>query len=270
MDEDPVEELRRRRGEVREEMGGAHRIERLHTRGERTVREHIDGLLDPGSFEEVGTFVHSARPEDAGDTPGDGKIGGHGTIAGNPVTVAGDDITVKRGSSSVMGSKRIARLFAHAERCGHPIVYFGATGGARIPDTLGSAGFSQVPPGAALFRRSRRVPMATVIAGDSFGGSSFFAAASDLVVQLEGTCLAVTSPLVVEVATGEHVEGESLGGTAVHARVTGQADLVAATPEDAYAHVRRFLSYLPAHTGERPARREGGALDPDPELAALV
>src|SRR4051812_11087651 len=231
MSDDPVEELHRRRAAVREQMGGAHRVERLHARGERTIREHIDGLLDPGSFEEVGTFVHSANPADAADTPGDGKIGGHGTIAGNAVTVAGDDITVKRGSSSVMGSKRIARLFAHAQRCGHPIVYFRATGGARIPDTLGSAGFSQVPPGAELFRRSRRVPMATVIAGDSFGGSSFLAAASDLVVQLEGTCLAVTSPLVVEVATGEHVEGESLGGTAVHARTTGQADLTGATPE---------------------------------------
>src|SRR3954466_2477354 len=264
-DEDPVAELHRRRAAVRAEMGGAHRIERLHARGERTVREHIDGLLDPGSFEEAGTFVHSARPEDAGTTPGDGTIGGgagpagggrgagrrgrraagHG--GGRPVTVAGDDITVKRGSSSVMGSRRLARLFAHAERCGHPIVYFGATGGARIPDTLGSAGFTQVPPGAELFRRSRRVPMATVIVGDSFGGSSFLAAASDLVVQLEGTCLAVTSPLVVEVATGEQVDGEALGGTAVHAGVTGQADLTAATPEEAYDHVRRFLSYLPVH-----------------------
>src|SRR3954469_25618743 len=223
MDEDPVEELRRRRGEVREEMGGAHRIERLHARGERTVREHIEGLLDPGSFEEIGTFVVSARPEDVTSTPGDGKIGGHGTIAGRPVTVAGDDITVKRGSSSVMGSRRLTRLFSHAERCGHPIVYFGATGGARIPDTLGSAGVSQVPPGVGLFRRSRRVPMATVITGDSFGGSSFVAAASDLVVQLAGTCLAVTSPLVVEMATGEAIDAEALGGTAVHARTTGQA-----------------------------------------------
>jgi acetyl-CoA carboxylase carboxyltransferase component len=214
--------------------------------------------------------VHSARPEDAASTPGDGKIGGHGTIAGRPVTVAGDDITVKRGSSSVMGSRRLGRLFAHAERCGHPIVYFGATGGARIPDTLGSAGFTQVPPGAELFRRSRRVPMATVVVGDSFGGSSFLAAASDLVVQLEGTCLAVTSPLVVEVATGEQIDGEALGGTAVHAGTTGQADLAAATPEEAYALVRRFLSYLPAHTGARPERTDAAAVVPDPELAALV
>src|SRR4051812_46253389 len=113
-DGDPIAELYARREQVRSQMGGAHRIERLHARGERTVREHIDALLDPGSFDEVGTFVHSARPEDAGTTPGDGKIGGHGTIAGRPVTVAGDDITVKRGSSSIMGAKRLARLFGHA------------------------------------------------------------------------------------------------------------------------------------------------------------
>ncbi|HST41668.1 MAG TPA: carboxyl transferase domain-containing protein [Conexibacter sp.] len=278
------EGFRERRETVRAQMGGAARIERLHARGELTVREHIDGLLDAGSFEEQGTFVVSANPADRDSTPGDGKIGGHGTIDGRPVTVAGDDITVKRGSSSLMGTRRLTKLFAHAGRCGHPIVYFGATGGARIPDTLGSAGFSQVGPGTQLFRRSRSVPMATVIVGDSFGGSSFFAAASDLVVQLRGTCLAVTSPLVVEVATGERPSMEELGGADVHAKVTGQADLAVDTPAEAYAVVRRFLALLPAHQGERAARRlpdearpaetgDGaprGWLAPDPELPALV
>jgi len=271
MSDDPVEAFRARRERIRTEMGGRGRIERLHARGERTVREHIDGLLDPGSFEEVGTFVHSARAEDADSTPGDGKIGGHGTIAGRAVTVAGDDITVKRGSSSLMGSKRLARLFAHAERAGHPIVYFGATGGARIPDTLGSAGFSEVPLSVDLYRRNRRVPFATVIVGDSFGGSSFVAAGSDLVVQVRGTCLAVTSPLVVEMATGEAIDQEALGGVDVHARTTGQIDAVADTPEEAYALVRRFLDLLPANAGQRAPRGPVGArLEPDPQLAELV
>jgi acetyl-CoA carboxylase carboxyltransferase component len=269
--DDPVEAFRRRRERIRAEMGGSARIERLHARGERTIREHIDDLLDPGSFEEIGTFVHSARAEDADPTPGDGKIGGHGTIAGRAVTVAGDDITVKRGSSSLMGSKRLARLFAHAERAGHPIVYFGATGGARIPDTLGSAGFSEVPLSVDLYRRNRRVPMATVIVGDSFGGSSFVAAGSDLVVQLRGTCLAVTSPLVVEMATGESIDQEALGGVDVHARTTGQIDAIADTPEDAYALVRRFLALLPPNGAQRAPRGLAGVrLDPDPQLADLV
>jgi acetyl-CoA carboxylase carboxyltransferase component len=270
-EQDAVEEFRRRREAIRTDMGGAQRIERLHSRGERTVREHIEGLLDPGSFEEVGTFVHSARAEDRDSTPGDGKIGGHGTIEGKPVTVAGDDITVKRGSSSAMGGKRLAKLFGHAGRAGHPIVYFGATGGARLPDSLGSAGFAQVSVGTDLFRRGRRIPMATVIVGDSFGGSSFVSATSDLVVQLRGTCLAVTSPLVVEMATGEHIEMEDLGGTRVHERVTGQVDVAVDTPENAYATVRRFLSYLPPNAWTRaPRAARAGAIEPDPELGSLV
>jgi acetyl-CoA carboxylase carboxyltransferase component len=267
---DPVDELRRRREEVRAEMGGAERIERLHERGERTVREHIDGLLDPDSFEEVGTFAHSARPEDAAATPGDGKIGGHGLVDARPVTVAGDDLTVKRGSSSQIGGRRLQKLYGHAMRAGHPMVYFGATGGARLPDSMGSAGFATVSPGTAMFARQRRVPFATVIVGNSFGGSSFFSAASDLVIQVRGTCLAVTSPRVVEVATGEKIEMEELGGTEVHERTTGQIDLAVDTPEEAYAAVRRWLSYLPPNAWTRAPRATGGRLGPDAGIAELV
>jgi len=263
-------EFRARRDAIRRDLGGAQRVAKVHERGGRTIREHIEGLLDPGSFDEVGTFVHSARAEDADHTPGDGKVGGHGTIAGRAVTVAGDDVTVKRGSSSVMGSERLRKLFAHAERCGHPIVYFGATGGARIPDTLGSAGFAQVYPDPGLFRRRRRVPVVAVIVGDSFGGSSFVAAAADVVVQVRGTCLAVTSPLVVEVATGERVAMEELGGVDVHANLTGQVDIVVDTFDEAYAAVRRVLALLPQHGEQRAPRTAAGGLEPDPELAAVV
>jgi acetyl-CoA carboxylase carboxyltransferase component len=270
---DLVGELRERRDRIRGEMGGAGRIERLHARGERTIREHLDALLDAGSFDEVGTFVRSLRTEDHDDTPGDGKIGGHGTIDGRAVTVAGDDITVKRGSSSPMGSRRLGRLFAHAEQCGHPIVYFGATGGARIPDSLGSAGFAQVAVDVNLFRRRRRVPFITVIIGDSFGGSSFVSAASDLVIQVRGTCLAVTSPLVAKIATGEVLTNDELGGVDVHARTTGQIDLVAEDDDEAYAMVRRALALLPSGAAQRapragPAQR--GAVEPDPALAEIV
>lgn len=267
-----VEEMLVRRKRIRTELGGAERVARVHEAGNRTVREHIDGLLDAGTFEEQGTFSHSERAEDAEATPGDGKIGGHGLIDERPVTVAGDDVTVKRGSSSVMGSRKLGKLFTSALRSGQPFVYFGATGGARIPDSLGSAGFSQVSPGAEMFARQRRIPAATVIVGDSFGGSSFVSAASDLVVQVRGTCLAVTSPRVVEVATGERVEMEELGGADVHAARTGQTDLAVDSPEEAYAAVRRFLSYLPSNAWT-PAPRHDGALPDlvaDPGLRSIV
>ena len=266
-----VEDFLGRRERIRAELGGGERIERLHAAGGRTVREHIDGLLDPGSFDELGTFSHSERAEDAGSTPGDGKVGGQGLIAGRAVTVAGDDVTVKRGSSSMMGSRKLGKLFDGAMRAGHPFVYFGATGGARIPDSLGSAGFSRVSPGASMFARRRRIPAVTAIVGDSFGGSSFISAASDFVVQVRGTCLAVTSPRVVEIATGERIEMETLGGADVHARRTGQIDIAVDEPDEAYDAIRRFLSYLPANGWTPSARGESPAeLVADPEIETLV
>jgi len=252
-------------------MGGADKVDAMRGRGERTIRDHLALFLDEGSFVEVGTFSRSANPDDRERTPGDGKIGGHGRVAGRPVTVWGDDITVKRGSSSIVGSRKLERLIEAAYRAGNPIVHFGQTGGARIPDTLGTEGFVEVTPGGHLPVRRRRVPMATAIVGPSFGGSSFYSAHSDFVVQVRGTSMAVTSPRVVEVATGEQVSFEDLGGVDVHARITGQIDQVAVDDDEAYDLIRRFLSYLPQNINQPPPRMLfDEAIEADPELYQMV
>jgi acetyl-CoA carboxylase carboxyltransferase component len=270
---DRVADFRARRLQIRQAMGGAEKVERLHAEGRRTVREHIDAFCDPGSFEEVGTFSRSANPADADSTPGDGKIGGHGTFDGHPVTLYGDDITVRRGSSSIVGTRKIERITEQAILAGNPIVHFGQTGGARIPDTLGTEGFVEVGPKRAHSLRRRRVPLCTVIVGDSFGGSSFVSAHSDFVVQVRGTCLAVTSPRVFEVATGEVISFEDLGGVDVHSRITGQIDHHADDDDTAYDLVKSFLSYLPPNAWTPPERVGGGepsVYEADPELGRLV
>ena len=274
-DEDGVvEDLHARAARIRAEMGGADKLARMRSEGDRTIREHIDGLVDPGSFRELGTFSRSMRLEDRLSTPGDGKIGGHALVDGRPVVVFGDDITVRRGSSSLVGSRKEVRLYERALEMGIPIVHFGETGGARIPDIMGAEGISE---GGELFpsfaTRRHRVPMATAIVGQSFGGSSFLSALSDFVVMVRGSCLAVTSPRVFEVATGEIITFEEVGGVDVHARTTGQIDLGVEDDEEAYAAIRRWLSYVPPNSGVAPARAESatrGSLDPDPALVDLV
>ncbi len=266
-----VTDLRERAVRVRTDMGGADKVARLRADGQATVRDHIDGVLDPGSFRELGTFSRSLRPEDRDRTPGDGKIGGHGTIDGRPVAVFGDDITVLRGSSSIVGTRKEHRLYERALAMGNPIVHFGQTGGARIPDTMGSEGISEVGGLFEMASRHHQVPMATAIVGQSFGGSSFLSALSDFVVMTRGSCLAVTSPRVFEVATGEIITFEEVGGVDVHARRTGQIDLGVENDEEAYAAIRRWLSYLPNNAREPAPRAEpADAVMPDPELADLV
>jgi len=266
-----VRELREKAVTVRDEMGGAEKVERMRTEGTPTVRDHIEGFLDGGSFREIGTFSRSMRLEDRDRTPGDGKIGGHGTVEGRPVAVFGDDITVLRGSSSIVGTRKEYRLFERALAMGVPIVHFGQTGGARIPDTMGAEGISEPGDLFTMAARHHQVPMATAIVGQSFGGSSFLSAMSDFVVMTEGSCLAVTSPRVFEIATGEIISFEEVGGVAVHAETTGQIDLGVEADEEAWAAIRRWLSYLPSNAHQPPPRGEPpGEIEPDPGLVGLV
>jgi acetyl-CoA carboxylase carboxyltransferase component len=268
---DEVSDLHERAARVRDDMGGADKVARLRSEGQATVRDHIDGLLDPGSFRELGTFSRSMRPEDRDRTPGDGKIGGHGTIDRRPVVVFGDDITVLRGSSSIVGTRKEHRLYERAVAMGNPIVHFGQTGGARIPDTMGAEGISEPGELFSMAARHHQVPMATAIVGQSFGGSSFLSALSDFVVMTRGSCLAVTSPRVFEVATGEVISFEDVGGLDVHARRTGQIDLGVETDEEAYAAIRRWLSYLPSNAREAaPRAAPAAAIEADAGLAELV
>jgi acetyl-CoA carboxylase carboxyltransferase component len=265
------EDFHTERARIRREMGGAERIARLHDAGRRTAREHIDGLLDRGSFHEIGTFARSENPEHHDATPGDGKICGHGTVDGRAVTVAVDDATVKRATSSLVGARKLQRVYEQAVQGGNPFVYVGETGGARLPDSLSAVGYSSEPVFPWLARRRREIPVATAIVGESYGGSTFVAGLSDFVVQVRGSVLAVTSTRVIEVATGERIDGQSLGGVDVHDRTTGQIDAVAETDDDAYAAIRQFLSFLPPHAGaplpRHPARADLGRNE---ALAAAV
>ena len=111
---------------------------------------------------------------------------------------------------------------------GKPFVYFGQTGGARIPDILGSEGFAEVggaPPTLGtpptriphVDRHRRRLVRRVVV---------HRALISDLTIQVRGTCMAVTSPRVFAVATGEQVELRGAGRRRRARPRTGQIDRV--------------------------------------------
>ena len=268
---DRTSDLRARAERVRSEMGGVEKVAKMSDEGDRTIRQHIDSFLDDDSFREIGTFSRSLRVEEREKTPGDGKIGGHGTVDSRPVAVFGDDITVYRGSSSIVGTRKEHRLYERAMAMGIPIVHFGETGGARIPDTMGAEGISEPGGLFELAKRRHRVPMATMVTGQSFGGSSFLSALSDYVVMVRGSCLAVTSPKVFEIATGEVISFEDVGGVDVHARKTGQIDLGVESDQEGYDAIRKWLAYLPSNAWEIAPRNETrGSLDHDPGLAELV
>src|SRR5215467_5382885 len=221
-------------------MGGPDRLARRRAEGRLNARERIAHLADAGSFMELGTFNVSDVPSDEERTPADSKVAGLATIAGRPVAIASNDFTVMAATSSRVASRKEADLKAFATRRGLPIVYLAEAGGARMPDIMGSAGIASY-----YGTRRRQSPMITAVLGQSYGLPTWNACLSDIVVMWTGASMAVSGPRVLELATGEQVSAEDLGGVNVHAEETGFADLTGDSDEACLDLVKQSLGYLP-------------------------
>ena len=249
------------RDTVREQMGGAEKVRALRDSGRRTARDFITAFVDDGSFVELGTFaaMHSGVPATAA---GDGRVTGHATLAGAPIGVIVDDVTVKRASSTALNARKADRVVQLAQRRGMPVLVVGEAGGARLPDTLKGDVFASEPIYPWLFDADRP-PLVTAIVGESYGGSSFIAAMADISVMTKGSVLALTSPRVVSMATGEQVAAETLGGADVVAASTDLVDVVVEGDRELDAVLRRALGFF-THP------RLDGDTRPDADLRAVV
>ncbi|TAL90541.1 MAG: methylmalonyl-CoA carboxyltransferase [Candidimonas sp.] len=235
-------------------MGGPQKMAKRKGRGMLNARERIGMLCDPDTFIESGLFgTSSSNRDDAEKTPADGKIAGFGKINGRETAVSANDFTVMGASSSSTNGRKIAHLKQVACQRGLPLVFLGESSGARMPDHMGARGMGTLLGNdAAQYQRLRETPWVSATLGHSYGSSSWYAVLSDFNVMRKGAILAVSSPLLASLATKEAVEPEDLGGWRMHAEVTGFADMVVDTDEEAIAAVKTFLSYLPSHNNIAP------------------
>jgi len=251
-----VDDLAQRRQRALE-MGGVERVERQHALGKLTVRERLDLLLDPGSWVEYGLL---ADHMDAGlgdrYLAADGAITGVGLIDGRPVAVAAYDFTVMAGSMGRVGEDKIKRLRAHAVAQRMPMIWLLDSAGARIQATSGSS-FAGT---GDLFREqvamSGVVPMVAAMLGHCAAGTAYIPALADFVPMVKGTSsMALGGRHLVKAAVGEDVTEDEMGGSAVHTKISGVADLEVADDRECLATVRRYLAFFPAHNGEAPPTR---------------
>ena len=241
-------------------MGGPEKLAKRREAKVLNARERVDLLLDNDSFLESGLFGTSVMPADADNTPGDGKIAGFGKIAGRDVAVVSNDFTVKGASSSLTNMKKIGHVKRVATQRGLPLVMFGESSGARMPDNMGARGMgTMLGNDPVQYVRHRETPWVSAILGQCYGSSAWYACLSDFVVMRRGAVMAVASPALASMAIGQKVDPEELGGTKLHSEVTGLVDLVVDTDEEAIAVIKRYLSYLPSHAKEAPPRLPVGA-----------
>ena len=256
--EKELDELKKKRARALE-MGGSEKVKKQRDRGKLTARERIDRLLDPDSFLEVGMFNHSDVPGMEEKTPADSKIAGYGKVDGRQVVIVSNDFTVLAATSSRVAGRKEGELKVLAARRGHPVIYLGEAGGARMPDIMGAGGLASYGGGGfdsylQIMSRVRQTPMITAILGECYGMPTWMACLSDFVVQVKGSAMGVSGPRVVELALGESVTDEELGGWRVHAEITGNVDRVAQNEVECFQIIRQYLSYMPSHSDELPPR----------------
>src|SRR5881227_3504686 len=118
-------------------------VEKQHEKGKLTARERVEKLLDPGSFQELDTFVrHRTYEFDmAKNRPwGDAVVTGHGTIDGRPVCVFSQDFTVFGGSLGEVFGEKIVKVMDLAMKTGCPVIGINDGGGARIQEGVVALG----------------------------------------------------------------------------------------------------------------------------------
>ena len=259
-----LEELRRRR-EAAEQGGGADRIAKQHAQGRLTARERVELLVDPGTFEELGTFV-THRSHDFGMEKkkfvGDGVVAGVGRVNGRQVFLFAQDFTVFGGSMSEANALKICRIMDLAMENGAPVVGLNDSGGARIQEGVASLGAY-----AEIFLRntlaSGVVPQISAILGPCAGGAVYSPAITDFTIMVKNTShMYVTGPDVIKTVTNEQVTHEELGGAMTHNSKSGVAHFAAEDDQDAIDHVKRLLSFLPQNNLE-DAPRQASTDDPD-------
>ena len=223
-----VDDLRERR-ERAFSMGGPELVARQRSAGKWPVRARIDTLLDPGSFVEYGLLADSMDPQlqaDRGYLAADGMVAGIGQVDGRRVAVMAYDFTVMAGSMGGVGEHKTARMRELAQRQRIPMIWLLDSAGARIQQSSGST-FAQA---GALFREqvtlSGVVPQVAAMLGHCAAGTAYIPALADFIPMVKGTSsMALAGRHLVKAATKEDVTEEEMGGSAVHTKVSGVADL---------------------------------------------
>ena len=235
--------------------GGEDRIKKQHEAGKLTARERIDLLLDKDSFHETDMFV-THRSTDFGMEQkkilGDSVVTGWGTIEGRLVYVFSQDFTVFGGSLSQVHSEKICKIVDMAMKNGAPLIGLNDSGGARIQEGVVSLGGY-----ADIFLRntlaSGVIPQISAIMGPCAGGAVYSPALTDLIFMVKNSSyMFVTGPDVVKTVTHEDVSFEELGGSSVHAEISGVCHYVAESEADCLFLIRVLLGYLPQNNMEDP------------------
>ncbi|HXQ10173.1 MAG TPA: carboxyl transferase domain-containing protein [Caulobacteraceae bacterium] len=252
-------------------------VERRRKTGQRTTRENVDDLLDPGSFVEYGPLVVAARrrrntlEELIAQTPADGMVMGLGRVNGQHfadeaarVAVMAYDYTVLAGTQGAHNHQKMDRLMEIATRWRLPTVFFCEGGGGRPGDTEGG-GFIR---GFELWgRMSGTAPMVGITSGRCFAGNASVLGCCDVIIATKDSSIGMGGPAMIEGGGLGIFRPEEIGPVSVQ-EPNGVIDVLADDEAHAVALAKKYLSYFqgPLKDWTAPDQRRLRAVIPENRL----
>ena len=227
--------------------GGPKMVERHYSRNKMLARERIDLLLDSqSSFLELSPLAAWGLYDNG--VPCAGIITGIGLIEGLPCMVIANDATVKGGSFFAETVKKHVRAQDIAQTHRLPVIYLVDCGGAYLPEQ------DRVFPdkdhfGNTFYRQCQMsadgIPQISAVFGGCTAGGAYIPALSDEAIMVRGQArIHLGGPQIVKAAINEIVDGETLGGAAMHTKVSGVSDYLAENEAQALLRVREIVAKL--------------------------
>jgi geranyl-CoA carboxylase beta subunit len=227
----------------------ASKQDKFEKKGQLLPRERVARLLDRGSsFLELSALAGLGMHDDDGKKSvlGGGSIVGIGQVAGKRVLISASDSAVKGGTVAPMGLKKGLRAQAIALQNKLPLVSLVESGGANL---MYQADIF-VDGGRSFANQARLsaagIPQIAVVHGSSTAGGAYLPGLSDYVVLVKDrSSIYLAGPPLVKAAIGEDTTDDELGGSELHARVTGLGEYLAENDAHAIAIARDLMDHLP-------------------------
>lgn len=231
---------------------------RQKLQGKLWVRERVEQLLDPGSFQEVGSVsgtvqwkkLAGIKEEPVEFTPSN-NVQGFGLLRGRKIVFTADDFSIRAGHADGALMEKTIYMEKLAISLRLPIIKLvdGSSGGGSVT-TIRTHGFSYIPPMPSFKQVTEQlnlgIPNIGAVLGPAIGlGAARVVACHFSVMAADIGSLFNAGPSVVAGATFE--EGLSftdLGGPNMHC-TNGTIDNLAANEVECFEQMRTVLSYLP-------------------------
>jgi acetyl/propionyl-CoA carboxylase alpha subunit len=221
---------------------------------QRTARENIDDLVDPGTFVEYGAFAlanqrfRHSEEQLKKISPADGLICGFGSVNGSlfapekaRVAAISYDYSVFAGTQGNVNHIKTDRILHVAYEQKLPVIWFAEGGGGRPGE--GGGRFGGTHSFAAYAKLSGEVPKIAIASRYCFAGNASIAGMSEILIATKDSNLGMAGPAMIE-GGGMGVFKPTEIGPIELQRANGVVDIVAEDEADATRIAKQAMSYF--------------------------